>query len=79
MHRLPELKLTLRFEVEVLLKNINVDPAEIEDIIAKNPEKSMYPRLEQIWNTLDRSTNPIRAVARRFFVRQFGKYIVVLL
>eukprot|EP00668_Euglena_longa_P016523 GGOE01020788.1.p1 GENE.GGOE01020788.1~~GGOE01020788.1.p1 ORF type:complete len:2385 (+),score=619.83 GGOE01020788.1:748-7155(+) len=58
MHELPDLRLTLKFEVEVLLKNINVDMAEIHDIVAKNPDKSTLGRLEQIWNSLDREVSP---------------------
>lgn len=38
MYRLPDLKLTLRFEVEVLCKNINITVAEVEDFM-----RSMYP------------------------------------
>eukprot|EP01012_Entosiphon_sulcatum_P039609 TRINITY_DN5237_c0_g1_i1.p1 TRINITY_DN5237_c0_g1~~TRINITY_DN5237_c0_g1_i1.p1 ORF type:complete len:2313 (-),score=417.20 TRINITY_DN5237_c0_g1_i1:44-6982(-) len=57
IHELPELKLTLKFEVEVLCKNINVNMADILDHLQRNKEKSNMPRLESIKSGIDISSS----------------------
>ena len=42
----------------MLCKNINVDMSEVYDLIAKNPDKSCWAKLEQIYNSLDKNNSP---------------------
>eukprot|EP00667_Euglena_gracilis_P000258 EG_transcript_258 len=57
IHALPDLKLTLKFEVEVLLKNLELDMANVEETIALNPDAAMAQQLEETYRALDRATS----------------------
>ena len=48
MSQLPDLKLTLKFEVEVLLKNISVDMNDVQQLIAQKKDKGNQRKLDAL-------------------------------
>uniref|UniRef100_A0A7S1J542 CCR4-NOT transcription complex subunit 1 n=1 Tax=Eutreptiella gymnastica TaxID=73025 RepID=A0A7S1J542_9EUGL len=55
IHQMPDLKLTLKFEVEVLLKNIGVDMNTVLQLISQKKDKSNQRRLEHLRTEIEQT------------------------